>query len=57
MQRISHEDPHESPQNPRLGAVYLNLAEYIHQGNVERGYLKEEQDECDSQGMLIIHLI
>jgi hypothetical protein len=50
MQRINHEDPHGSPQNPRLGAVYLNLAEYINQGNVERRYLLKE---CDSQGILI----
>jgi hypothetical protein len=42
IQRINHEDPHGSPQNPRLGAVYLNLAEYINQGNVERRYLLKE---------------
>ena len=42
MQLINHEDPHGSPQNPRLGAVYLNLAEYIDQGNVERRYLLKE---------------
>jgi len=42
MQRINLEDPHGSPQNPRLGAVYLNLAEYINQGNVERRYLLKE---------------
>jgi hypothetical protein len=42
MQRVIPEDPHGSPQNPRLGAVYLNLAEYINQGNVERRYLLKE---------------
>jgi hypothetical protein len=42
IQRINPEDPHGSPQNPRLGAVYLNLAEYINQGNVERRYLLKE---------------
>ena len=42
MQRINFEDPYGSPQNPRLGAVYLNLAEYINQGNVERRYLLKE---------------
>jgi N-terminal C2 in EEIG1 and EHBP1 proteins len=42
MQLINHEDPHASPQNPRLGAVYLNLAKYINQGNVERRYLLKE---------------
>jgi hypothetical protein len=39
IQRINHEDPPGSPQNPRLGAVYLNLAEYINQGNVKDRYL------------------
>jgi len=42
IQRINHEDPHGLPQNPRLGAVYLNLAGYINQGNVERRYLLKE---------------
>jgi len=42
MQRVNPDDPFGSPQNPRLGAVYLNLAEYIKQGNVERRYLLKE---------------
>ncbi|KAI5121924.1 hypothetical protein M0805_000253 [Coniferiporia weirii] len=31
-------DP-DAPQNPRLGAVYLNLAEYVDKGSVTRRYL------------------
>lgn len=42
MQRIIPDDPGGSPQNPRLGAVYLNLAEYIGKGSVERSYLLKE---------------
>ena len=42
MQRVIPDDPHGPPQNPRLGAVYLNLAEYIDKGVVERRYLLKE---------------
>lgn len=42
MQRVIPDDPSGSPQNPRLGAVYLNLAEYIGKGSVERKYLLKE---------------
>jgi len=42
IQRINHEGPHGSPQNPRLGVVYLNFTEYIIQGNVECRYLLKE---------------
>jgi hypothetical protein len=42
VQRIVPGDPHGNPQNPRLGAVYLNLAEYVGQGNVDRRYLLKE---------------
>ncbi|KAF9531106.1 hypothetical protein CPB83DRAFT_849338 [Crepidotus variabilis] len=42
MQRVIPGDPHGNPQNPRLGAVYLNLAEYVGQGSVERRYLLKE---------------
>ncbi|KAF8639138.1 hypothetical protein AX17_001628 [Amanita inopinata Kibby_2008] len=31
-----------TPQNPRLGAVYLNLAEYVDKGAVERRFLLRE---------------
>ena len=31
-----------NPSNPRLGAVYLNLAEYVGQGSVERRNLLRE---------------
>lgn len=41
MQRVIAGDPH-GPQNPRLGAVYLNLAEYVGQGSVSRRYLLKE---------------
>jgi hypothetical protein len=41
MQRVIPDDP-DAPQNPRLGAVYLNLAEYIGKGSVERKYLLKE---------------
>ena len=42
MQRVIPDDPDGTPQNPRLGAVYLNLAEYIGKGSVERKYLLKE---------------
>lgn len=42
MQRVIPDDPNGPPQNPRLGAVYLNLAEYIDKGSVERRYLLKE---------------
>ncbi|KAI0922688.1 hypothetical protein AcV5_009593 [Taiwanofungus camphoratus] len=38
MQRIIPGDPN-SPRQPRVGAVYLNLAEYADQGPVTRRYL------------------
>lgn len=37
-QRVVAGDP-DAPTHPRLGAVYLNLAEYVGQGKVERRYL------------------
>ncbi|KAF9477644.1 hypothetical protein BDN70DRAFT_880906 [Pholiota conissans] len=42
MQRVIPDDPEGPPQNPRLGAVYLNLAEYIGHGPIERRYLLKE---------------
>ena len=42
VQRVIPGDPHGNPQNPRLGAVYLNLSEYVGQGNVNRRYLLKE---------------
>lgn len=41
MQRVISGDP-DAPQNPRLGAVYLNLAEYADAGSVTRRYLLRE---------------
>ncbi|KAI0703860.1 N-terminal C2 in EEIG1 and EHBP1 proteins-domain-containing protein [Cerioporus squamosus] len=38
MQRVVSGDP-DAPQHPRLGAVYLNLAEYADAGKVTRRYL------------------
>ncbi|KAI0327432.1 hypothetical protein GY45DRAFT_1373215 [Cubamyces sp. BRFM 1775] len=38
MQRVIPGDP-DSPQQPRIGAVYLNLAEYADAGKVTRRYL------------------
>ena len=42
MQRVIPDDLDGNPSNPRLGAVYLNLAEYVGQGSVERRYLLRE---------------
>lgn len=41
MQRVVHGDPN-APHQPRLGAVYLNLAEYADAGPVTRRYLLRE---------------
>ncbi|CAL1710293.1 unnamed protein product [Somion occarium] len=41
MQRVIPGDP-DAPRNPRLGAVYLNLAEYVDAGDVTRRYLLRE---------------
>lgn len=41
MQRVVHGDPN-APQQPRLGAVYLNLAEYAGAGPIARRYLLRE---------------
>ena len=41
-QRVVPGDPNGNPQNPRLGAVYLNLSEYVGKGAVTRRYLLKE---------------
>lgn len=41
MQRVVHGDPN-APRQPRLGAVYINLAEYANAGSVSRRYLLRE---------------
>lgn len=41
VQRVIHGDP-DSPQHPRMGALYLNLAEYVDAGAVTRRYLLRE---------------
>lgn len=40
-QRVVAGDP-DAPHQPRLGAVYINLAEYADQGSVTRRYLLSE---------------
>lgn len=42
MQRVVPDDPNSVPQNPRLGAVFINLAEYVGKGKVERRFLLKE---------------
>ena len=42
MQRAIPDDLDGNQSNPHLGAVYLNLAEYVGQGSVERSYLLKE---------------
>ncbi|KAJ3528085.1 hypothetical protein NMY22_g9543 [Coprinellus aureogranulatus] len=42
MQRVVPDDPSSVPQNPRLGAVFINLAEYVGKGKVERRFLLKE---------------
>lgn len=42
MQRVDPEDPSSVAQNPRLGAVFINLAEYVGKGKVERRFLLKE---------------
>ncbi|KAJ3573095.1 hypothetical protein NP233_g2657 [Leucocoprinus birnbaumii] len=45
MQRLTdgdHDSPNESSEIHRLGAVYLNLSEYVGHGPVERRYLLRE---------------
>ena len=41
MQRVIPGDP-DAPHNPRLGALYLNLAEYADAGPITRRYLLRE---------------
>lgn len=41
VQRVVPGDP-DAPSNPRLGAIYLNLAEYADAGSVTRRYLLRE---------------
>jgi hypothetical protein len=41
MQRVIPGDP-DAPHNPRLGVLYLNLAEYANAGSVTRRYLLRE---------------
>ena len=42
MQPVISDDLDGNLSDPRLGAVYLNLAEYVGQGSVERRYLLRE---------------
>lgn len=38
LQRVIHGDP-DAPRNPRVGSIYLNLAQYVSAGIVTRRYL------------------
>jgi hypothetical protein len=42
VQHPVRNDPASAPQNPRLGAVYLNMAEFVDKGCVQRKYLLKE---------------
>ncbi|KAM6501147.1 N-terminal C2 in EEIG1 and EHBP1 proteins domain containing protein [Amanita muscaria] len=42
VQHPVRNDPESVPQNPRLGALYLNMAEYVDKGAVQRKYLLKE---------------
>lgn len=42
MQRMDGGDAGSVPQNPKLGEVSLNLAEYVGKGKVERRFLLKE---------------
>ena len=42
MQCVIPDDLDGNPSNPCLGAVYLNLAEYVGQGSMEQRYLLRE---------------
>ncbi|KAI9454513.1 N-terminal C2 in EEIG1 and EHBP1 proteins-domain-containing protein [Boletus coccyginus] len=54
MQRVIAGDP-DAPRNPRLGAVYLNLAQYVNAGAVTRRYLLR-QSKTNATLKLTIHL-
>ncbi|KAF8452481.1 N-terminal C2 in EEIG1 and EHBP1 proteins-domain-containing protein [Boletus edulis BED1] len=54
MQRVIAGDP-DAPRNPRLGAVYLNLAEYVDAGVVTRRYLLR-QSKTNATLKLTVHL-
>ena len=45
-----------NPSNPRLRAVYLNLAEYVAPGSVERGeeIFVEGEYECYLEGNVLV---
>ncbi|KAG6380140.1 N-terminal C2 in EEIG1 and EHBP1 proteins-domain-containing protein [Boletus reticuloceps] len=54
MQRVIAGDP-DAPRNPRLGAVCLNLAEYVDAGVVTRRYLLR-QSKTNATLKLTVHL-
>ncbi|KIK99566.1 hypothetical protein PAXRUDRAFT_822646 [Paxillus rubicundulus Ve08.2h10] len=54
MQRVVPGDP-DAPRNPRVGAVYLNLAQYVDAGVVTRRYLLRES-KTNATLKLTIHL-
>ncbi|KIJ16371.1 hypothetical protein PAXINDRAFT_98843 [Paxillus involutus ATCC 200175] len=54
MQRVIPGDP-DAPRNPRVGAVYLNLAQYVDAGVVTRSYLLRES-KTNATLKLTVHL-
>ncbi|KAG9313789.1 hypothetical protein JVU11DRAFT_6149 [Chiua virens] len=54
MQRVIAGDP-DAPRNPRLGVVYLNLAQYVEAGVITRSYLLR-QSKTNATLKLSIHL-
>lgn len=55
MQRVIPGDP-DAPHNPRLGAVSLNLAEYVGAGSVTRRYLLRDSKTNATLKVTIISL-
>ncbi|KIJ63609.1 hypothetical protein HYDPIDRAFT_41015 [Hydnomerulius pinastri MD-312] len=54
MQKVIPGDP-DAPRNPRVGAVYLNLAQYVDAGIVTRRYLLR-QSKTNATLKLTIHI-
>ena len=57
MQRVIADDLDRNPSNTRLGAVYLNLAEYVGQGSVERRYLLRESKTNATLKLMFLALL
>ena len=57
MQRVIADDLDWNSSNTRLGAVYLNLAEYVGQGSVERRYLLRESKTNATLKLMFLALL